>query len=235
LWQAFMQDAPDAHGHAVSEIQRRIPQSEISNALRLLPSDEDHWLTPSALKNVTHSSSSSLRIVKPRGRIAGPMATVVVTGLDLNGLKWSVHLNNGRLLSSCESEGEGRFRMPGVLPPDMDLVLTVSRTGDTEVLARSTFRMASSDDRARWKQDLAALTRFVSGRGPRLYGQMILAMKGGFHGAAAEVAAQVQGDRAKGYLRRLLFLHRFHGRVDAAEGVREILEGLSLESPPVPR
>jgi hypothetical protein len=117
----------------------------------------------------------------------------------------------------------------------MDLVLTVSRIGDAEVLARSTFRVASSVDRARWKQDLAALKQFVGGRTPRLYGQMILAMKGGFHGAAAEIAAQVQGDRAQGYLRRLLFLHAFHDRADAAEGVREILEGLSLESPPVPR
>ena len=60
-------------------------------------------------------------------------------------------------------------------------------------------------------------------------------MKGGFHGAASEIAAQVQGDRAQGYLRRLLFLHGFHGRTNAAEGVREMLEGLSLESPPVPR
>ncbi len=224
VWMGFMAGEPDAHPHAVAAIEAHFGPSEAGEVLRLLPSADDDWLTTSRPPSI--EVSGPLRIVAPRGRIVGPGATVVVGGLDLSKLLWSVHLQGGDELLIQETDGVDRFRVVGELPTAVDLVLTVKRQSSGETLAQSGFSVASTKERVRLQRDLSELKRIIFRSVPRLYGQMILAMKGGFYGAAADVATRIQGDQSPGYLHRLLFLHEFHGRREAADGVREQLKAL---------
>lgn len=236
IWMSLMSGKPVAM--AVEALETRLSKKKALRVLELLPNAEDAWLLSLSHEHPSaQSPDASLRIVAPRGLVTGPGVVVRASGSTPGDIKWHIFRESApaRSLAAVTSESVSLVRFPGPLPTGERLIVVASTSDEGEVLARSLFVVSSKEQRLLYKERLALLASVVSQRQARLFGQMILAMKGGFHGAASDLASQIEGGNLVGYLRRLLFLHEFHGRVDAAEAVRELLQRSQLESSAVPR